>query len=74
MILTGLVYSYNRLVKLLKEYHTGRYSEVRLSLTFFMLTETIPLTLDIVVRVIKILYLNTNVISDELYNFVYDFD
>ena len=69
MILIGLVYSYNQLVKLLKEYHSVRYLEVRLQLTFFMLTETIPLTLDIVVRVIKILYIHTSVISDEVYNF-----
>jgi len=74
MILTGLVYTYYQLVKLLKEFHPVRYSEVRLQLTFFMLTEIIPLAFDIVSKVIYILYLKTSVISDEVYNFVGNFD
>ena len=74
MILLGLVYSYFQLIKLLKEYHPLRYLEVRLQLTFFLLTEIIPLTLDIVIKVIKILYFNTSIISDEVFNFVNYFD
>jgi len=74
MILIGLVYSYYQLVKLLKEYHTLRYLEVRIQLTFFMLTEIIPLSLDIVYLVISILYSSTSVIPDEVHNFVNTFD
>ena len=74
MILMGLVYSYYRLVKLLKEYHPLRYLEVRLQLIFFMLTEMIPLALDIVIKLIQILYINTSVISNDEFNFVNIFE
>ena len=74
MILTGLLYSYIKLVHLLKEFHIERYLEVISQLRFFMLTEIIPLVLDIVIRVIKILHDNTSLISDEVYNFVEHID
>jgi hypothetical protein len=71
MILKGLVYSYFKLIQPLKEYHFERYLKVNLQLTFFILSEVIPLAIDIVNRVIKLLYMNTrDVIPAKVFNTV----
>ncbi len=67
LILPGLIYSYTQLVHLLKNFHPLRFKEVRTQIRFFFWTETIPLLIDFVMKVMFVLNgVNKNIISDEL--------
>jgi hypothetical protein len=50
LLLIGMVYYYNSLTYLIQLYHPERYDEIKYSMKYFFLIETIPLCLTVILN------------------------
>ena len=54
LIVTALIFSYFSLSKLIQKYNPNRYDEIKSSLRYFIILETLPITVAIAKKFIKV--------------------
>lgn len=70
LLIVGLVYSYNSLTRLLKEFHLKRYKEIKSSMGYFFYVELIPLVISCIFFIFTFLRKATDTVPVDEYVYV----